>query len=83
MSTAVFNTSGPINKGSATTKSDTVNFDVLARGLMIEGAGTVKLVQSDDSELTLTALIPGVIYGLPHKRINSTGTTATGLISFF
>jgi hypothetical protein len=82
---AVFNTNAPIQYGSATTKSDDAanNFPVIARGLMIEVAGPVALVQVDDSVLVLAALVPGVIYNLPHKRINSTGTTQTSFISFF
>ena len=79
-----FTATGQITKGSAATPSDDPadNFDVVRPGLMIEVAGTVTLVQADDSTLLLSQLIVGVIYNLPHKRIAATGTTATGLISF-
>lgn len=72
----------PGNDLSTVTPSDTVNQPKEARGLIITVAGTIALVTPQDNVVTLpSAMAVGVVHSIRFKRINSTGTTATGLIA--
>lgn len=75
--------------GVAVTPSDTVNITFpsgtnYSRAIAIATAGTVSAVMSDGSVLAFTAAqLPAGIHKLAVKRINSTGTTATGIIALY
>ena len=75
----------PGNDLAAVTPHDTDNLaQGCARGLIITVAGTVALVTPQDNVVTLpSAMAVGVIHSIRFKRINNTGTTATGLIAVF
>ncbi len=79
----------------AVTPSDTVNFtgpanaakgaggDVLAVGVWVGVAGIVVAVRDDDTTVTFTSAIAGVVLPIKCKRINSTTTTATDMVALF
>lgn len=66
----------------AVTPSNTVNFTEVPRGIMCNVAGDVVLVGFDDVAVTMT-LVAGLLYPFQPKRINSTSTTATGIVALF
>lgn len=70
---------GVATDGFAITPHDSTNLTNLARGVYVGGAGNVALVTPSDTVLTFVAIAGGFI-PFAAKRINSTGTTATGLI---
>lgn len=63
----------------AITPSDTVNFTKFPREILVGGAGTVAIVDFDNVVTTVTA-VAGQSISAICKRINSTGTSATGLV---
>jgi len=72
----------PGNDLATVTPSDSTNLAQPARGLIITVAGTIALVTPQDTVVTLpAAMAVGVIHSIRFKRINATGTTATGLIA--
>ena len=79
----------------AVTPSDTVNFigpadaakgpggDVLSVGVWVGVAGVVVAVRDDDTTITFTSAIAGVVLPIKCKRINSASTTATDMVALF
>ncbi len=73
------------------TPSDTVNlappttFNPASRGLSITVLGTVSVLTACGQTVSFASgeLLVGVIYGLSVVRVNSTGTTATGIKAYF
>lgn len=64
----------------AITKSDTVDLAYAAEEVYVGGAGTVACVLLDESVVSITAVAGGRI-PLQVRRINSTGTSATVMVS--
>ena len=79
-----FNHGGPFQYGAAATPSndDGDDYSVMARGLQVDVAGTVVVKQLNGTLLTVE-LAAKVQYNIPHFRVHSTGTTATGITSWF
>lgn len=74
----------PFVKGAAITTSDTVNFTLRpCRGIYVGGAGNMVVVMADGNAITLTGVTAGTIYALRAIRVNSTSTTATGLVALY
>lgn len=75
-------------KASAVTPSDSVNLapqgtsDGLTSALYVAAAGTVTVVFQDDSTCQFTA-VAGSILPVAVKRVNSTGTAATGIVALY
>ena len=69
--------------GFAITKSDTVNFGRVTKGIFVGGAGNMVVVMADGTEVTLTACIVGSVYNLRAIRVNSTNTTATLMVGLY
>jgi len=63
----------------AITPSDTINFTTPPREIVVGGAGTVAIVEQDDTVVSYT-VVAGQRITDYCKRVNSTGTTATGLV---
>jgi hypothetical protein len=63
--------------------SDTVDYDKPARGLYLGTGGDVAVVRTDDTVVTFPNMVGGLIHGLVFKRINATGTTASGVVVHF
>jgi hypothetical protein len=73
----------PIQKMYSVTPSDTVNLTRVSSVIFVTGnEGTVTVVERDDSEFTIPAVMLPKGVGLAYevKRIKSTGTSATGII---
>lgn len=74
------NISGPALDGFVITPSNTVNFNTMARGIYVGGAGDIGLVTSQGTVLTFIGLTAGSILPIVCIRVNITNTTATSLI---
>jgi hypothetical protein len=74
----------PAGNIKALTAHDSTNFSPVPRGIIV-GAGSVVMVNEDDTTTTLAdgVLATGVVLPLSPKRINSTGTTATVLYGVY
>lgn len=68
---------GPGDDYFAITASDTVDFTSNIRALIVATAGVVVAVKPDNTTAALT--LPVGMFPIVARRINSTGTTATGL----
>lgn len=71
---------GSAEDGFAVTPSDTVNFDTVARGVYVGGAGNVVAISPSGAVLTFTAVPAGTILPVRTKRINTTNTTASAMV---
>jgi hypothetical protein len=69
--------------GEVITKSDTVDFTRVSRGVYVGGAGDVAAVMSDGTVLTFSAVPAGTLLPIRCKRINSTNTTATLMLALY
>ena len=69
--------------GFAITKSDTLNFGRVTKGIFVGGAGNMVVVMADGTELTLTGCLVGTVYELRAIRVNSTNTTATLMVGLY
>lgn len=72
---------GPGREAFAVTPSDSTSYTNIARALYVGSGGTVALVTTRDAVVTFTGLTGGTILPVWHKRVNSTGTTATNLVA--
>jgi hypothetical protein len=68
-------------KAVAVTKSDTVDIapGSVFDGLFVVGTGNIVVVLEDNSTITVTALAANTLLPFAVKRVNSTGTSATGI----
>ena len=77
----------PYNFARAITTSDTVNFPPVRQRLFCDainvgGAGTVAAVLENDQVVSLTCSA-GQIFPIRVKRVNASGTAATGLVALY
>lgn len=65
------------------TPDDNNDLAVPSRGILVSVAGTIAVTDINGNDVTLTAtqIVAGTIYPLQIKRIKSTGTSATGILS--
>lgn len=68
------------NKLSAITPSDSVDFAERPDAIFVGTGGNLVAVMPDNTTVTM-AVVTGSIIPITCRRINSTGTTATGLIA--
>ena len=66
---------------SAVTPSDSTDLDVIARAIYVGGAGNVVAVKHNGDTVTFTGVQAGTVLPIAVRRINSTSTTATGIIA--
>jgi hypothetical protein len=66
---------------SAVTPSDSVDLDVICRAIYVGGAGNVVAVRHDGTTVTFTGVQAGTVLPIAVRRINSTSTTATGIVA--
>ncbi len=77
------NLNSPLVGGFAITTSDTANFLRPTRQIRVTGtAGDISVVWFDDST-TVEPVSVGDVFDWRIKRINATGTTATGLRGYY
>lgn len=74
---------GSARRWVSVTPSDTVNLATGCRGLFVTVAGNVALVGNDDVAITFTGIAAATVLPLGPKRVNSTNTTATGIIALY
>ena len=79
-STEKTNSSG---KSFLITKSDTVDFNFITRGIYVGGTGDVVVVNADDTTVTFSAVPVGTILPVQARRVNSTSTTATLMVGMY
>lgn len=73
----------PPRKAVAVTPNDSNDLADVATRIYVGGAGAISLIMADDaSAVTLTAVPAGSYLDLRVRRVNSTGTTATGIVAF-
>lgn len=70
------------NRFEALTPSNTVDLARLTDGIFVGEAGTLAVVQQNGTVESMTA-VAGQVVPVMAKRINSTGTTATGLLACY
>jgi hypothetical protein len=71
----------PATRAFAITPSDSVNLTVFSRAIYVGGAGNISVLTLQDNIVTFTGLLAGSILPIRVKRVNSTATTATGLVA--
>jgi hypothetical protein len=74
---AAFNVWKPI------TPSNTLDLDALTDSLWVGGGGDVAAVQQNNVVQVFPAVPAGSWLPLKARRINATGTTATGLVALY
>lgn len=65
------------------TPSDTVDLPALTQALWVGGAGDVAAVAQNNRVTVLPAVPAGSWLPLAVKRVNATGTTATGIVALY
>lgn len=85
MSTHVLdaNKGAPAERAVAITKSDSVDLAEPSRAIYVGGTGDVVAVFQSGDVVTFSAVPVGTILPICVKRINSTSTTATLMLSLF
>lgn len=67
---------------AAVTPSNTVNFDT-ASVVWVGGAGNVRVLTAQGSDVTFTGVLAGAILPVQVVRVYSTNTTATNMVRVF
>ena len=70
----------PYNRAQAVTASNTVNLDRISDAISASGAGNVAAVYEDD-RVVIIPMAAGQLLPIAIKRVNSTSTTATGIVA--
>lgn len=70
--------SGPATNIAQITPNDSADIETQTRGIMVNGAGDVKLTTAGGQTVTLT-LAASTIYPIAVNRVYATDTTATGI----
>lgn len=66
------------------TPSDSVDYTLgTANGFMVGVAGNVAIVHKTGASAVVWPVLAGVQYACRHIRINSTSTTATGIVALY
>lgn len=73
----------PYVGAEAVVPSDTVSLSSVSRALYVGGAGDLSLVFDDGTTAVLSAATAGSFLPVRVSRVNSTGTTATNVVSLF
>ena len=74
---------GPITRGGDVTPDDGADFVELTRGLLLGSSGDVSVTFANGSTLVLPNLASGMVHPFRVKRVNSTGTTASGIKALY
>lgn len=76
----------PATSALTVTPSDSQDLPTMPRAIYVGGAGALRVELLDapvGSDVTLSALQPGMVYPLRVRKVYATGTTATGLIGLW
>lgn len=74
--------SNPARRWAAITPSDSTNLSPACRSIYVTGAGALVLVGDDGNPETFEVEAK-TVYPFAAKRVNATGTTATGLKALY
>lgn len=69
--------------GFAVTPHDSTNFTLAARALYVGSDGNIALVTLGGTVLTFTNCKAGTVLPIACTRVNSTGTTVTGILGLY
>lgn len=73
----------PSGSFAAITKSDSVDLAFVTRGVYVGGSGDVVAVSPAGDVVTFSNVAAGTVLPIRVTRINSTSTTATGMVALF
>ena len=68
---------------SAVTPSDETDFGSICRAIFVGGAGDVVAVRHDGTAVTFAGVQAGTVLPIACRRVNSTSTTASGIVALF
>ena len=69
--------------GEAVTPHDANELAIVSRAIWFGGAGNASLLMADGASLTIVGIPAGTMLPLRVRRVNSTGTTATNMVSIY
>ncbi len=69
--------------GEAVTPHNTTELTNVSRAIYVGVGGNITALMADDTVILFTAVPQGTLLPIRVKRINSTGTTATTMISLY
>lgn len=73
----------PASSAVAITPNDSTDLTVVTRGIYVGGAGSVKVDMQTSGTVTFVGCVAGQTLAIRAKRVYSTGTTATNLLSLY
>ena len=73
----------PARRWLSVTPHDSNDLPAGCRGLFVTGTGDVACVGSDGTAITFTGIAAATFLPLGPIRVNSTNTTATGIIALY
>ncbi len=73
----------PADGAEVVTKSDTVELTYISRGIWVGGAGDVTAIMKDGTSILFASVPAGTLLPIRCRRIASTGTTATNMVSLW
>lgn len=79
----------PAENAAVVTPSDTVNLLVLTRGVVVGVAGNISVemmgtgTSGGSSHSVVIPVSAGIVYPIRVSRVNSTSTTATGIVALW
>lgn len=74
---------GPFTASSAVTPNDDADIAMISRGILVGVSGSVQVTMESGDVITIPTLVAGVVHPIRVKRVHATGTTATGIVSFW
>jgi hypothetical protein len=77
------NPDAPYYRAAAIIPTDTTTLFSPTRGVYVGGAGALKVVMEDETEVTFAAVPVGTVLRIRCVRVFSTGTTATNLVALY
>ncbi len=83
MGTYTADQAAPGRSWRAVTPSNSTNLPGGCRALWVGTAGDLSLVGDDDTAIVFTTPSNGYLLPLGPKRVNSTGTTASGIVAIY
>jgi len=78
-----FDSTSPASGYAAITPSDGTELTYVTRAIYVGGAGNIVAVDEAGNAVTFTGATAGSIIPIRCKRVNSTNTTATGLVALW
>lgn len=74
---------GPYENAAAVTPSNTTKLDYLTSALYVGGAGAVSVLLRDGTTVVFAVVPAGTTIPIRAKRVNASGTAATGIVALW